>query len=387
MMKIRFSSVWMSLCVTWLQIISLQAFRSNVHVQQSAVCVSKKSCTNAVFKFRNFSKLNVFNDEEMMDEGTQGSFTQRQILKEESEAPFRTVRIYLYIALLAAASLSAFICLTQILAVYTSNRSGNVDMSNLLTNLAINLGGIPVLAFLWKRDLDARQSKLERIQRGSSLAGLRLKINTENGPSIVKLIDLRRDRGIEKRVVIVVGKKELLTSSIKSSLSFGRALFETDLLVVPLLIDSQTSSSEKFSLTSFNVESAIAFPDGSTVSDNSITNNTGTPSIDKNVFTNHIGIPVFMPSWDEVIRRELSIALKQQPDAINKGKQLFFRRYILLDFLKIIDINLVLLHVGITIVIKKNGKVGLRRFGVPIWEGLVEEVNFRKRNGLDTTNI
>lgn len=42
---------------------------------------------------------------------------------------------------------------------------------------------------------------------------------------------------------------------------------------------------------------------------------------------------------------------------------------------------------GITIVIKKNGKVGTRRFGVPIWEALVGDVESRADMGLDVRNI
>ena len=30
--------------------------------------------------------------------------------------------------------------------------------------------------------------------------------------------------------------------------------------------------------------------------------------------------------------------------------------------------------VGITIIIKKNGKVGTRRFGVPLWEAMVDDI-------------
>ena len=33
-------------------------------------------------------------------------------------------------------------------------------------NLAINLGGLPILGLLWKRDKDAQDSLLERIQKG-----------------------------------------------------------------------------------------------------------------------------------------------------------------------------------------------------------------------------
>ena len=56
----------------------------------------------------------------------------------------------------------------------------------------------------------------------------------------------------------------------------------------------------------------------------------------------------------------MATALKQQPGALSKG---------------------------ITLVIKKNGKVGSRRFGVPLFESLVSDVAQRKEFGLDITNI
>lgn len=89
----------------------------------------------------------VDDDQETNIEG----FTQKQLLKEETEAPFRTVRIYVYIALLSAAGLGSLIGLTKLLAITSSGRSGYEDMNELYTNLAVNLGGLPVLGWLWKR--------------------------------------------------------------------------------------------------------------------------------------------------------------------------------------------------------------------------------------------
>jgi hypothetical protein len=54
------------------------------------------------------------------------------------------------------------------------------------------------------------------------------------------------------------------------------------------------------------------------------------------------------------------MALSQQPDALNKG---------------------------VTIIINKNGKVGTRRFGVPLWSSLVNDVVSREDAGLDVTNL
>ena len=42
---------------------------------------------------------------------------------------------------------------------------------------------------------------------------------------------------------------------------------------------------------------------------------------------------------------------------------------------------------GLTIILKKNGRVGTRRLGMPDWSGLVADVDARAQAGLDVTNI
>lgn len=280
---------------------------------------------------------------ELEDDSAAPVYTQKQILKEETEAPFRPIRIYAYISLLGAAGLSALIGMTKILAYYTGAQA-DLDINSLYTNLAINLAGIPVLIYLWRRDLSARESKLNRISRGGNLASLKIKISSPEGDEdVVRLSDLRTNRGIEKRVVIVASKKEQLLSSVQSSLPLSSSLYVNDLMIVPVIIDN-TSGAMKVSVASLE----------------SLTGQQSTDPSKPPANTQHIGIPVGLSSWNDIIRDELSIALKQQPDAVDKG---------------------------ITIVIKKNGKVGTRRFGVPLWESLVGEVESRKELGLDIRNI
>lgn len=42
---------------------------------------------------------------------------------------------------------------------------------------------------------------------------------------------------------------------------------------------------------------------------------------------------------------------------------------------------------GLTIVLKKNGRVGTRRLGMPDWQGLLADVEGRRRAGMDVVNI
>lgn len=61
-----------------------------------------------------------------------------------------------------------------------------------------------------------------------------------------------------------------------------------------------------------------------------------------------------------MLKSELAVALSQQADALSKG---------------------------VTIIVNKNGKVGTRRFGVPLWSSLVADVKSRADAGLDVTNL
>eukprot|EP01041_Mallomonas_annulata_P012821 gene12821-27034_t len=268
------------------------------------------------------------------EEETVNVYTTKQVLKEETEAPFRKVRLFLYFALIGAAGIGSVIGITKLLAVMAGARSE--DMQTLLTNLGINLGGIPILLYLYNRDISAQNSRLERIRKGGSLAGLKVKIGSKESPQVVKLSDLRRDRGIEKRVVIVAATKDLLESSLLSSVKEADNILSNDLLIIPLVLSS-TPDSESLVVSAPSLDTMLK----DVPPENQL----------------HIGIAIALPAWQSVIKDEIA---KQQKEARSKG---------------------------VTIVVKKNGKVGSRRFGVPIWETLVEDVRNRKEAGLDITNI
>ena len=85
----------------------------------------------------------------------ENGFTQKQILKEETEAPFRKVRIFVIVALLAAAGVGTLVSLTKVLAI-TAGAKQLLAGDETYLNLGINAAGIPVLSFLWKREIDSQ---------------------------------------------------------------------------------------------------------------------------------------------------------------------------------------------------------------------------------------
>lgn len=328
--------------IVFLVLLLFIAKEANSFLQPSRSCLSRG--------LRRFSSpADGFNEEDelfaLSKEQNEDGYTRKQLLRAEAETPFLKVRLFFLGSLLVSAGLSFLTTLPAIIAVSSGVRRG--DMTELGTNLAINSGGIVVIGALIKRDLDNQKARLERIAKGGALAALPLKIvSKETGtPLIVKLSDLRRDRGIEKRVVIVAAPRELLKTSIDSSISLSGDLNGNDLLVVPLIIDEANSQGEI--LVSFDNYLL-----------NEIFDSRGEERDDKK--STHLGLPVEVKKWNDVLQKELNNALKQSKDALSMGA---------------------------TIVIKKNGKVGSRRLGVPIWEQLTEDVQIRKEIGLDTTNI
>jgi hypothetical protein len=301
--------------------------------------IRPQCCENrlsSILSHTNPSVLKMSDNDDLNSLGEGQEFTRKQIIKEEIEAPFRKVRLFIYTALFAAATIGSLITIIKLLAATSGARVE--DMGELYTNLGVNLGGLPVIGLLYKRDIDQQRSLLERIQKGGKLAGLRMKIATDDGPLIVKLSDLRTDRGIEKRVVIVAASKELLKTSLQTSIKEAKNLIANDLMIVPLIIDETNGD---YTLTATSLEAMI-------------------PDIENIAEYQHLGLAMVLGSWNAVIKKELAVAIQQQPEALAKG---------------------------VTIIIKKNGKVGTRRFGVPIWEGLVRDVSDRAELGLDVSNI
>lgn len=269
----------------------------------------------------------------MAEEQSDEQFTQKQILKEETEAPFRQVRLFLYAGLTASAVIGAVFTGSKLAAYAAGIR--NDEISDLLINMGTNIGGIIIIGVFWKNDLQSQKLRLQRIQKGGALAALKLRITGEDGQaSLIKLSDLRRGRGLEKRVVIVAAPAEQLKESMASALKQRDSLVANDLLLVPLQIDG--AGAEDYRVASYRADEA------------------------EGVVLDHIGSPVSLGEWGAVLKKELAVALSQQPEALRKG---------------------------VTIIVKKNGKVGTRRFGVPLWETLVADVQSREDAGLDISNI
>lgn len=285
-----------------------------------------------------------FDDDNDMNGAGSGQFTRKQILKEETESPFRAVRYFGYISLGSAAALSSFITLTSIAAVSSGARQG--DMNELINNMGINLAGLVTMGYLWNREQKSQNSQLQRISKGGKLAQLKLKCKDPitNESIVCKLSDFRRDRGFEKKVIIIAAPKSMLVESLKSS--FSQAEFMEGFMIVPIAIEevglgSGSGNYRLSALSSSDFNNNEATEAGDDSNDINTDSNVINDINDINDL-NYVGAPVALSSsWDEVVRSEVDAALAQRGDALEKG---------------------------FTLQIAKNGKVGSRKFGVPLWE-------------------
>lgn len=261
-------------------------------------------------------------------------------LREEAESPFRKVRFFVYTVLAGGALTSLAVSGARVAA----GLSGiNTDLlSESLTNVAVDVVGLGLLAVLFQRDLEAQESRLKRASKGAELAKLQVRASKRlvaesdlvesrkpagaaDGRTetfTVNLSSLRRGRGIEKRVVIAVGGSERVSKVLDEASRLRDQLEISDLLVVPVVLPSGGAPEVTQSLPD-----CVALPVGA--------------------------------SWLAVVQDEAEEARKQGVD-VSKD--------------------------GFCVILKKNGRVGQRTKGIFLAQ-MVGEVESRKAKGFDVANI
>jgi hypothetical protein len=248
-------------------------------------------------------------------------------LREEAESPFRKVRFFFYISLAAGAATSLAVSGARIAAALSGVNEDLLQESAI--NAAVDIGGLALIAFLFKRDVDAQDSRLKRASKGADLARLKIR-GSKNllggegaSPTVTtSLSALRRGRGIEKRVVIAAAGKDKMDQILKEASVLQDSLSMNDLVVVPVVLPQATAPSLQDELPE-----CIALPVGD--------------------------------GWKSVIYDEISEARKQGVDVEKEG---------------------------ISIILKKNGRVGQRTKGVFL-TNMVGEVVARRESGMDVSNI
>ncbi|KAK8982384.1 hypothetical protein V6N11_037554 [Hibiscus sabdariffa] len=157
-------------------------------------------------------------------------------IRSEVLSPFRSLRMFFYLAFIASGSLGGLIATTQLIASLT-NPARSSEVADTLTSLGIDIGAVSVFAFLYFRENTAKNAQLARLSREESLSNLKLRVN-EN-----KIIPVSSLRGIA-RLVICSGPASFILESFKLSEPFTERLLERGVLVVPFPTDGNSPSFE-----------------------------------------------------------------------------------------------------------------------------------------------
>ena len=265
-------------------------------------------------------------------------------LRAEVEDPFAKLRLFAFPAAFAAAGIATYFGGTSLLAEVAGLRPASPDT---YSNLAIDLGSLGAIGYFWRREAVANEQRMKRIARGAAIGSLRVQLlGGAQAGKVVKLVELRSGRGAaddlfdesSRRVVVVCAEAPALGASLAAAREASAQLCDADLLVVPLLAAGETVELPPPSLISGNADGSPA--DAAAVG--------------------HLALPQSVATWADVLEDERKTAASQDSAAASRG---------------------------LTLILKKNGRVGTRRLGLPDWPAPVGDVSKRAAAGLDTRNI
>ncbi|GMY06168.1 protein LOW PSII ACCUMULATION 1, chloroplastic [Fagus crenata] len=157
-------------------------------------------------------------------------------IRSEVLTPFRSVRMFFYLAFIASASLGGLIATTQLIAALT-NSSKAAGIPDILNGLGIDIGAVSLFAFLYYRENNAKNLQLARLSREENLSNLKLRVDQK------RIIPVSSFRGIA-RLVICAGPASFIMESFRQSEPFTESLVDRGVLVVPFAIDGSLPSFE-----------------------------------------------------------------------------------------------------------------------------------------------
>ncbi|KAK0581291.1 hypothetical protein LWI29_012144 [Acer saccharum] len=155
-------------------------------------------------------------------------------IRSEVLSPFRSVRMFFYLAFIASGALGGLIATTQLIAALTNSARASA-VPDILQGLGIDLGAVSLFAFLYYRENKAKNLQLARLSREERLSNLKLRVD-EN-----RIISVNNLQG-SARLVICAGPASYITESFKRSEPFTESLLERGVLVVSFATDGNAPS-------------------------------------------------------------------------------------------------------------------------------------------------
>ncbi|KAF6144348.1 hypothetical protein GIB67_024575 [Kingdonia uniflora] len=152
-------------------------------------------------------------------------------IRSEVLSPFRTVRMFFYLAFMASGGLGGLISTTQLIAALTVPNSPNAgNVGEILKSVGIDFGAVSLFAFLYYNENNSKNAQLARLSREESLSNLKLRVDENRVISVGSL------RGIA-RLVVVAGPGDFISECFRSSQQYADELMDRGVLVVPFVTD------------------------------------------------------------------------------------------------------------------------------------------------------
>jgi len=257
-------------------------------------------------------------------------------LRAETEDPFTKVRIFLF-GFLAVSALTGAIFIVPRLIGSAFGAPNAAPLASVLGDLATNLTAVAACGAVAYFDLQKEQARERAALEGALVARVRVlpQGDDERDQGTLKLSDLRAGRSENsRRPVLCLGDADYCLSCLSSSRSLAEAMESSDFLVVPVVTGEYgLGKSQELDEAARGVP-YVALP---------------TPGLDKKE----------QQDWADFIEMQQILAKEQ---GLDDSK-------------------------GLVIIVKKNGRIGLRALGCPDWEAMTGDVAARAEAGMDTQNI
>lgn len=269
----------------------------------------------------------------------------RTKLLSESIAPWRTVRLFLYISLGSGALVGGLINLSGLAAALSAGGT-DVDLNVEYLNLAIDFGAAIAFAVFLKLDLDKGaqlnedvEEKLERKRadkkiakamktRENTLSELKVKIRvSEDGKQTKEAVVSAVQSGAKQHMIIVAGERTAIREALLSANLMQMDFALRDVLIVPFDIGAEAAKQTR--------------PSGGFGERPTWEN--------ANYVVECVG-----DGWEDYINAEMADAIKQNGEQVKED--------------------------GIAIVVKNTGNVIRRGVGRVPWREMVDELEGTKKN-------
>uniref|UniRef100_A0A0C9RPJ5 TSA: Wollemia nobilis Ref_Wollemi_Transcript_29031_1282 transcribed RNA sequence n=1 Tax=Wollemia nobilis TaxID=56998 RepID=A0A0C9RPJ5_9CONI len=145
-------------------------------------------------------------------------------IRSEVLSPFRSVRMFFYLAFIASGGLGGLIALSRLIAAL-GNAPNAGSAPEILKGLGIDLAAVSLFAFLYTREWRAQKVQQARLSREEILANLKLEVDGK------KVVSISQLRGFA-RLVIVAGPAAFIEEAFRLSEPFTNDLLDRGVRVV-----------------------------------------------------------------------------------------------------------------------------------------------------------